>query len=126
RSPVQPLCGTVTVLLVQLLRFLLRRQPPRSTLFPYTTLFRSPDPATGEGPAGEPCDAAGLDADVVRGVGHQVRTSGRRADLPQLAAHVRELADPAELEPEDRRRPARRHRRDGRACLRPPDPRELR
>src|SRR5690606_41930856 len=92
RSPVQPLCGTVTVLLVQLLRFLLRRQPPRSTLFPYTTLFRSPDPATGEGPAGEPCDAAGLDADVVRGVGHQVRTPGRRADLPQRSEeHTSEL-----------------------------------
>src|SRR6267142_2007690 len=25
------------------------RRPPRSTLFPYTTLFRSPDPAPGGG-----------------------------------------------------------------------------
>src|SRR5438067_7848639 len=25
------------------------RQPPRSTLFPYTTLFRSPHPASGRG-----------------------------------------------------------------------------
>src|SRR5438876_3575124 len=24
------------------------RRPPRSTLFPYTTLFRSPEPAVGE------------------------------------------------------------------------------
>src|SRR5690349_23661656 len=31
--------------------FLVRRQPPRSTLFPYTTLFRSP--ALGREPAGE-------------------------------------------------------------------------
>src|SRR5215467_11312419 len=30
--------------------FLMIRRPPRSTLFPYTTLFRSPDPAA---PAGE-------------------------------------------------------------------------
>src|SRR2546422_2347334 len=29
------------------------RRPPRSTLFPYTTLFRSPKPgAEGDGPAG--------------------------------------------------------------------------
>src|SRR5437588_10314491 len=27
--------------------FLIIRPPPRSTLFPYTTLFRSPDSATG-------------------------------------------------------------------------------
>src|SRR5437762_12776909 len=30
---------------VLILFFLLIRRPPRSTLFPYTTLFRSPDPA---------------------------------------------------------------------------------
>src|SRR6266403_4853170 len=30
--------------------FLMIRRPPRSTLFPYTTLFRS-SPAPGEGPA---------------------------------------------------------------------------
>src|SRR3712207_6873298 len=42
------------------------RRPPRSTLFPYTTLFRSPDPARGEdralarrqGPEGLPHGAA--------------------------------------------------------------------
>src|SRR3989449_9016549 len=28
--------------------FLMIRRPPRSTLFPYTTLFRSDPPATGE------------------------------------------------------------------------------
>src|SRR3712207_8845414 len=28
------------------------RRPPRSTLFPYTTLFRSPEPSVGEGCAG--------------------------------------------------------------------------
>src|SRR2546422_5784027 len=28
------------------------RRPPRSTLFPYTTLFRSPDPACRAGRAG--------------------------------------------------------------------------
>src|SRR5256885_8270949 len=35
--------------------FLMIRRPPRSTLFPYTTLFRSPrqQPAIREGPLGE-------------------------------------------------------------------------
>src|SRR6266436_8576905 len=30
--------------------FLMIRRPPRSTLFPYTTLFRSARPAAGRGP----------------------------------------------------------------------------
>src|SRR5436853_7447286 len=30
--------------------FLMIRRPPRSTLFPYTTLFRSHDPAAGREP----------------------------------------------------------------------------
>src|SRR2546430_13459849 len=30
------------------------RRPPRSTLFPYTTLFRSPMPAAGTGFAAQP------------------------------------------------------------------------
>src|SRR3989441_1595104 len=38
------------------------RRPPRSTLFPYTTLFRSPEPLFQTDPAGEevtyPCAAA--------------------------------------------------------------------
>src|SRR4051812_49512281 len=32
--------------------FLMIRRPPRSTLFPYTTLFRSPDAAIVRGPDG--------------------------------------------------------------------------
>src|SRR5258706_4782977 len=35
------------------------RRPPRSTLFPYTTLFRSPHRHAGPGPAGLPAIAAG-------------------------------------------------------------------
>src|SRR5437588_4998576 len=31
--------------------FLMIRRPPRSTLFPYTTLFRSPPPARGDADA---------------------------------------------------------------------------
>src|SRR2546426_12428088 len=37
--------------------FLMIRRPPRSTLFPYTTLFRSPEtsPATGRSREPTPC-----------------------------------------------------------------------
>src|SRR5690349_24411047 len=34
--------------------FLMLRRPPRSTLFPYTTLFRSPHPAEDRGRAAPP------------------------------------------------------------------------
>src|SRR2546421_9186870 len=46
--------------------FLMIRRPPRSTLFPYTTLFRSADPGVAEGadefsaPPGPRADTAGL------------------------------------------------------------------
>src|SRR3712207_8688757 len=54
--------------------FLMMRRPPRSTLFPYTTLFRSPDPP-GEGPVRREDD--GLLA-VVRGAGRSDRAQGPR------------------------------------------------
>src|SRR5947199_9390957 len=46
-------CSTLAALLLvrsagRILFFLILRRPPRSTLFPYTTLFRSP-PARGAG-----------------------------------------------------------------------------
>src|SRR5438105_15237584 len=40
----------VTLLLAFSLFFLMMRRPPRSTLFPYTTLFRSGDGDAGEQP----------------------------------------------------------------------------
>src|SRR6266852_6877649 len=41
--------------------FLMIRRPPRSTLFPYTTLFRSPRPSRPQHRAGQrlPCDDRG-------------------------------------------------------------------
>src|SRR3712207_7633072 len=36
------------------------RRPPRSTLFPYTTLFRSPAPCPCRGPDAQQGDARGL------------------------------------------------------------------
>src|SRR5256885_16510904 len=52
--------------------FLMIRRPPRSTLFPYTTLFRSraPDPAVRAGRGGRGADPAGASG----------RTGGRDAD----------------------------------------------
>src|SRR3712207_8004795 len=56
------------------------RRPPRSTLFPYTTLFRSP--ARGEGEIGPSCCSAGITCALLfrrRPVGPQ----GRRAWRPR-------------------------------------------
>src|SRR2546422_4544244 len=36
------------------------RRPPRSTLFPYTTLFRSPRPGLGQTPRPRQSDGAGV------------------------------------------------------------------
>src|SRR2546422_7860578 len=48
------------------------RRPPRSTLFPYTTLFRSPSRAGGEGPV--------LALRGARGGGTGVRAQGRACE----------------------------------------------
>src|SRR3712207_8442409 len=42
------------------------RRPPRSTLFPYTTLFRSDAPAVIEGASGEAISFRSLLSDAVR------------------------------------------------------------
>src|SRR5215217_5545743 len=45
-------CSRYTTSFFTLFFFLMIRRPPRSTLFPYTTLFRSPNrPRTATGPA---------------------------------------------------------------------------
>src|SRR3712207_7520864 len=48
-------------LLSVLFFFLMIRRPPRSTLFPYTTLFRSQDGAAGDGQRAQPVDQALLE-----------------------------------------------------------------
>src|SRR3712207_8569460 len=63
------------------------RRPPRSTLFPYTTLFRSPGAQPGgRGRPGHRAPAAG-------GV------RGERGRGPHLAARAREPGRPALLRP---------------------------
>src|SRR3712207_7927091 len=57
--------------------FLMIRRPPRSTLFPYTTLFRSRQLALGQHPADVVVE------DLRRGAGHRVeaRLLGRHQEL---------------------------------------------
>src|SRR5206468_11572729 len=50
RSPASPLSSHTLLLLF----FLLTPPPPRPTLFPYTTLFRSPSPPSSHSPGRAP------------------------------------------------------------------------
>src|SRR3712207_6869293 len=52
------------------------RRPPRSTLFPYTTLFRSGEPARGLGLRAEPVDR---ESGCPRATASRARTRVRRA-----------------------------------------------
>src|SRR5205823_14571851 len=49
--------------------FLLRPRPPRSTLFPYTTLFRSPAPSARRDPVGGPRSGDGDGPPTILGGG---------------------------------------------------------
>src|SRR2546427_13189808 len=87
--------------------FLMIRRPPRSTLFPYTTLFRS-------------LDLAGHEVLQRRGralVGH-VQDLGARALLEQLQRHVQRRARPRRGRGDAARLLARRseERRVGKEC----------
>src|SRR2546429_1121137 len=65
--------------------FLMIRRPPRSTLFPYTTLFRSP--ARGEGGPRRDVAAARLRA----AAGHAALAQGVRVAEPRSEEHTSEL-----------------------------------
>src|ERR1043166_9996461 len=57
--PTPPICAYIPSIpptLTSLSFFLMIRRPPRSTLFPYTTLFRSPKPRRREHPRPHSCD----------------------------------------------------------------------
>src|SRR3712207_7253792 len=68
---------------VVLLFFLMIRRPPRSTLFPYTTLFRS-------GPAGSEGVRLGRDRLGARAV-LRADLNGQRADAQRSEEHTSEL-----------------------------------
>src|SRR5947208_5973017 len=69
--------------------FLLRR-PPRSTLFPYTTLFRSVDPNTSA--------SGDRQTRVIGGLSYQVSPNLRvLADVDRSEEHTSELQSPDHL-----------------------------
>src|SRR2546426_4983399 len=65
------------------------RRPPRSTLFPYTTLFRSHRPA----PRGDQQSAVGLQ----HFAGGAVPRDWPRAEEPRSEEHTSELQSPCNL-----------------------------
>src|SRR3712207_7944617 len=74
--------------------FLMIRRPPRSTLFPYTTLFRSSARSTRGPPRSDPAPAARPGSPVARGGeseagGRPRRTRGGNA--PRSEEHTSEL-----------------------------------
>src|SRR6266853_6572095 len=95
------------VLLVSVFFFLMIRRPPRSTLFPYTTLFRSrpPRPGDGESRPGDgraPARGAAALAErlaVARGLDRH-RRAGRRLHCAGtrgvLSTHRRRGREPGE------------------------------
>src|SRR5205814_6281420 len=70
------------------------RRPPRSTLFPYTTLFRSPDALAR--PAGHP-DHAGIGIPGLR-VRHLYRADGARKDAARGRGPARSEEHTSELQ----------------------------
>src|SRR5215216_3541767 len=114
--------------MVQLCFFLMIRRPPRSTLFPYTTLFRSPPaprppwaPTTnGRLPAG----AAGRQANLIRVLKATVK-GPRAAPGARLINGLRRprtsdvSGQPPRFSPQERAPPAGRHRRLSAKCREP-------
>src|SRR5437870_7516485 len=68
------------------------RQPPRSTLFPYTTLFRSPSP-TVERSATSHAGASSVTCGFPRPNGARLRSSAHRSSCAALRSeeHTSEL-----------------------------------
>src|SRR2546426_8066848 len=73
------------------------RRPPRSTLFPYTTLFRSADPGRGEGEGAETWEAVVPSPDGCWIAGTR-RAMGRRPPTSRRSEeHTSELQSPCNL-----------------------------
>src|SRR3989454_6615793 len=67
------------------------RRPPRSTLFPYTTLFRSGRPSAARNPAGPPVPECVRNVLPPRGRPFSARTGARSEE------HTSELQSPCNL-----------------------------
>src|SRR3712207_8192820 len=70
--------------------FLMIRRPPRSTLFPYTTLFRSETRPTGQRPL-QPFDLEEVDADAAHPDGDSIRPVAHSATCVRSEEHTSEL-----------------------------------
>src|SRR5438876_5394207 len=93
-----------SVVLVILFFFLMIRRPPRSTLFPYTTLFRSL-PHNLDGPADDRREQVGVEVrrdflqhrgDALEpgaGINARRRERGARAVLLEVVLHENEVPD---------------------------------
>src|SRR2546426_7089667 len=78
------------------------RRPPRSTLFPYTTLFRSPRGERRCADARDIASVVALQVDVADRVGaHEARDLANEPEAPRLAAKlaVRDHLQPEALLP---------------------------
>src|SRR2546422_4214238 len=67
------------------------RRPPRSTLFPYTTLFRSGGPGRRRGADLQPPGAVRLDGRGRSGIGHEAGVVTRRGGSRRSEEHTSEL-----------------------------------
>src|SRR6266540_6524456 len=88
--------------------FLMIRRPPRSTLFPYTTLFRSacrPAPVRASAIPGRGPGDADLPPFGLRAVRHPHRRRGRELPIPYSAVG---RADQREAEAQEQSRDERR------------------
>src|SRR6266403_5453720 len=76
--------------------FLRIRRPPRSTLFPYTTLFRSPASTSGS-VAGVPLTAAGSASGSRRSEEHTFELQSRRDLVCRLLLEKKKTSVPPPL-----------------------------
>src|SRR2546430_5373754 len=75
------------------------RRPPRSTLFPYTTLFRSEDDCGDIHPDPAPRSGADLQVEIRDPAGRSVPATGRRFRTPgeRSEEHTSELQSQSNL-----------------------------
>src|SRR5437588_3024637 len=83
--------------------FLLIRRPPRSTLFPYTTLFRS-SPSPGEATATRPSCSGPRRADVTRSEEHTSELQSHSDLVCRLLLEKKKQHDPRWQRAQPRRR----------------------
>src|SRR2546426_3034852 len=74
------------------------RRPPRSTLFPYTTLFRSADHKKGTTRLAAKAVNFGLPMGMTCfGLAQQLRKNGLQVDVDRSEEHTSELQSPCNL-----------------------------